>query len=150
MYFYAYQFVQEKASAEDIVDEVFEHLWNNFSTLMQDRSPVPLLYSLVRNRCIDQLRHKEVHSKYEAYVQSTTVEEEDATDEEQIMEDYGRVMALIADLPPRTRSVFEACYVQGRKYREVGEEMGITTNTVKTLISRALAFVRNGVKEHEK
>ena len=56
-------------------------------------------------------------------------------------------MSAINQLPPQTRKVFEACFLHGKKYKEVAEEMDITINTVKTHISRALSFIRSKTGE---
>ena len=39
------------------------------------------------------------------------------------------------------------CVVEGKKYKEVAEELDITVNTVKTHITRALKFLRDELQE---
>ena len=114
---------------------------------MGDVSPLPLLYSLVRNSCIDYLRHCDVKSRYASNISQTAENWEESNDDEDHQERISKVMSAINQLPPQTRKVFEACFLHGKKYKEVAEEMDITINTVKTHISRALAFIRSKTGE---
>ena len=57
LYFYALNLVNNQECADDIVEDTFSYLWENYDTVVGDVSPLPLLYSLVRNSCIDYLRH---------------------------------------------------------------------------------------------
>lgn len=143
LYFYASNFINDQACAEDIVEDTFSYLWENYEAIVKDSSPVPLLYSLVHNRCIDHLRHLEVRNKYETtLLQSPEIWEDDDDDQTKHQERIDQVMIAVEELPPQTRKVFESCFLQGKKYKEVGEELNITINTVKTHISRALAYIR--------
>lgn len=51
-------------------------------------------------------------------------------------------MKSIELLPLQTRKVFNECFLKGRKYKDVAEELQISVNTVKTHITRALQFLR--------
>ena len=39
------------------------------------------------------------------------------------------------------------CFVEGRKYKDVADEMEISVNSLKTHISRGLKFLRNELRE---
>lgn len=143
LYFYAFNLINSQACAEDIVEDTFSYLWENYDTVVGDISPLPLLYSLVRNKCIDHLRHCDVKNKYECHISLSPEQWEDNDDDEHHQERIAKVMSAINLLPPQTRKVFEACYLHGKKYKEIAEEMNITVNTVKTHLSRALSFIRS-------
>lgn len=143
LYFYALNIVNNPECAEDIVEDTFGYLWENYDRVVGDASPLPLLYSLVRNSCIDHLRHCDVKSRYESNITQTARVWEENMEDEEHQERISKVMSAITQLPPQTRKVFEACFLHGKKYKEVAEEMDISINTVKTHISRALAFIRS-------
>lgn len=142
LYFYAFNLVNDQECAEDIVADTFSYLWENYDTVVGDISPLPLLYSLIRNSCIDHLRHRDVQSRYASNISQNPEYWMESNDDEEHQERISRIMAAINQLPPQTRKVFEACFLHGKKYKETAEEMDITVNTVKTLISRALSFIR--------
>lgn len=143
LYFYALNLINDQASAEDIVEDTFSYLWENYDKIVKDISPLPLLYSLIRNSCIDHIRHCEVRSRYESNISSINSEDWEDDNDESHHERISQIMAAVDQLPPQTRKVFEACFLHGKKYKEVGDEMDITVNTVKTYISRALSFIRS-------
>lgn len=144
LYFYILNIINDAEHAEDIAEDVFTQVWERFDTLVSEDKPIaPLLYALARNNCIDYLRHLDVQNRYEESVLSENIgfDEDDDTHLERI----AAIMRCIDRLPPQTRKVFEACYIDGKKYKEVSEEMDISVNTIKTYVIRALAFIRNEV-----
>ena len=42
-----------------------------------------------------------------------------------------------------SKEILEACYIQGKKYKEVAEEMKISISTVKKHMVRALKILRD-------
>ena len=48
----------------------------------------------------------------------------------------------IAKMPERTQHILEQCYYNRHTYKEVAEEMGITTEGIKKQIARAMAQLR--------
>lgn len=63
LYYYCFQFVVDEETSKDIVNDVFEKIWSQCNEL----NPGTLssyLYTLVRNRCLDYLRHRKVEQQY--------------------------------------------------------------------------------------
>jgi RNA polymerase sigma-70 factor (family 1) len=143
LYYFACSIINDTTSAEDIVEDVFSNLWENYDDL-EDKSPIlPFLYSSTRNRCIDYLRHCDVKDRFrEVYIER--LNDENDMEDESLMhhERIEHIMGAIQTLSPQARKVFEACFLYGKKYKEVGEEMNISVNTVKTYVARALLYIR--------
>lgn len=139
LYCHALSFVRDKEQARDIVMDTYEYLWNNFHKIDLSGSLRPLLYTLTGNRCIDFLRHEKSKRRYLEH-------RETVLQEAGVYRDYGeviqKVMAAIDELPPQMALVFKECFIEGKKYKEVGEELNISVNTVKWHITRALAELR--------
>lgn len=53
-------------------------------------------------------------------------------------EEYQRVLSAIRNLPPRTREAFELHRFGNLTYQAIGQRMGITKESVKDLMHRAL------------
>ena len=45
-------------------------------------------------------------------------------------------------LPEQVKAVFKMCFLDGKKYREVADELGISINTVKAHVKKALRLLR--------
>ena len=58
-----------------------------------------------------------------------------------------RMWVEISRLPRRCRRILLMGKVQGKKYSEIAREMGISENTVRNQMAKALKTVREGVKK---
>lgn len=147
LYLHALSFVREEEDAKDIVNDVFEYLWNHYDQIDISVSVNPLLYRLVRNRSLDFLRHEKTVEKFRVYQSFFSLEQaEDYKEYEELIQ---KVMALIESMPPQTRMVFMKCFVERKKYKEAGDELNISVNTVKTHISKALRILREQFSDEE-
>lgn len=145
LFVYALQLINDEEECHDIVNSAYECVWSNFDTM--ERSTVKaFLYASVKNRCIDYLRHRDVHSQYVAFCQEEYSEEADGEDSALDL-DYRilRIREMIPSLPATTRHILEACYFQQKKYREVAEELNISSSAVKKQLSKALQMLREKI-----
>ena len=72
-------------------------------------------------------------------------EQPEAFDERELQEYellIERIHHAVEELPAQTRNVFKMCFLEGKKYQEVGVEFGITVNTVKAHVMKALRLLR--------
>ena len=132
---YAFRFLGESAVADDIVQECFIRLYEKRFTL-KDVSPGALLYVMVRNSCLNYLRHK-LHTEQgvPAYIPA------DLTPEDHLMyEDLrNEIKRVMRKLPPRCREVFYMSRFEGLNTREIAERTGTSSQNVEKHIARALA-----------
>jgi RNA polymerase sigma-70 factor (ECF subfamily) len=62
---------------------------------------------------------------------------------------YKDLMALITELPPGFRTVFNMYAIEGYSHKEIAEILGITESTSRTQLSRARIWLQNKIKERE-
>ena len=139
LFYHAFSFLNDEEEAKDVVNDVFERVWMNFEKLEFSSSLVPLLYTLVRNRCVSLIRHKKVKERFsrEIEVELEDHEEESVEYEMQIE----KLRHLIELLPAQTKNVFKKCFLEGKKYQEAADDLGISINTVKTHVNKALRIL---------
>lgn len=141
LYYYALNIINNDEDAKDIVSNVFEYILLNNRSIDTSTSITPLLYKLVKSKCVDLLRRQGVKEKYDAYILSESdVSEEYVYEEHDLM--INNILDTIDSFPPQTRIVFRLCFLQGKKYKEIAEELDISTNTVKAHIMKALQLLR--------
>lgn len=144
LFYCALDIVNDEAAARDIVSDVFTDLWEKFRNLHRENFD-GFLYTTVRNRSIDYLRHVSVAREYEKlFLQEECEWEETEEDQE---ENIQRIYDIMDQFTPRTRTIFEECYFNGKKYQEVAEEMGISTAAVHKHIVKAFATFRREFSE---
>lgn len=67
------------------------------------------------------------------------------------VEDYeasvAKLREKLGELPDKQREVVVKCFMEGKMYKEVAGELGISLNTVKTHLQRALKFLRDELQD---
>ena len=135
--FYAMSLVNDLDASKDIVHDVFLSLWNHRSTIDFSRPVYPYLLSLTRNRALNYLEHKKIqnnHARQHLADDPTYTLSDDPTREE-LLE---RILSRIERLPERCSQVMKLSFIECKKYKEIAEELNITSGTLKNYISNIL------------
>lgn len=143
---YVYGFVKSEEAAKDIVHDAFLTLWNNRGRVDTSYSLKAYLFTLSQNYALNYLRHRRVVVANEREIGEWF---ESAPGE---WNEYEWRLACLAEklpeLPEKQREVLHKCIIEGKKYKEVAEELGVSPNTVKTHITRALKFLRDEIPDN--
>lgn len=141
---FAMKYVHDLDMAKEIVHDVFVIIWEKFESLPADTNYRSYLFTSVRNRCLNHLRDTR------KVVLMETVPEQSKTEGNQSLEAAELEQAIafaIESLPDRCRMVFELNRNEGLKYAEIADKMMISVKTVEAQMSKALALLRNHLKE---
>ena len=140
---YALHYLQDADLAEDIVQESYTALWEKLQEGTHILNRKSYLYMMVRNRCLDHLRKKGIPTEslkpYDTY---GIIDDDDAQERSQT---EARLWTAIDSLPEKCREVFILSKRDGLKYEEIAEELGLSLNTVRNQISKALKVLKEGV-----
>lgn len=139
LFYCALDIVGDEDTAKDIVSDVFTDLWEDFSKKKKNNMEA-YLYTTVRNRSIDYLRHTAVMRQYEKLFLQEEIAYEETPEEQE--EKINRVYVILNQLTPKTREIFEQCFFKGRKYQEVADELGVSVAAVHKHIVKAFATFR--------
>ena len=124
---------------EDIVQEVFYHfIKNDAYRQLKPETLSTYLFRCVKNACLNKIRDQKEFAQAE-FLRYDAVEEEAMTVSLELIK---AIRQAIEELPRKTRMVVEAIVVEGKKYKETAEELGVSVNTVKTLLSGGLKQLR--------
>lgn len=137
---YACQLIGDMDEAKDIVSGVMQKAWERFGTDGEE-TRAPWLYTATRNAVLNRLKHLKVEQgRMDAVIRTTQA---DAAEDYRHHERLLQTAEHIADrLGEPTRTILRRCYWERKTYAQVAEEMGISPNTVKKHISKALATLR--------
>jgi len=151
LFYYAAKFVDDD-QAKDLVQDTFVKLWSDQS-LVITKSLNALLFTAVRNRCLQQLEKQKVRNRYAESTRLVLQMEELQfyMDErssliEQEMED--KLNEVLNRLPDRCREIFKMSRFENKKNREIAEELDISVKAVEKQISKALATIRQEMKDY--
>ncbi len=139
---YAFTFVKDKSTAEDIVSETFYTIYSKRSKLSKVERVKSYLFKSVHNNCLYHLREqKEDAYNFDLY-QEPIADIKNAMDEIIIKEIGTELDQAIEALPEQQRKVFCLKYISKKKNREVAQELNLSIKTIEMHMGLALKTLR--------
>lgn len=149
MFRFAKEYVLFDEDAENIVQDVFLLLWEKREVLDIQISLVSYLFALVKNKSLDYLRHKVIADEYKQELSAKLTALEllnySFTSDEEIEQ---ILMTAINKLPERCRQVFLKSRIEGKRNREIANELNLTVSTVENQMTVALRKLRVELKDY--
>ena len=142
----AIRFVEDEETARDIIQECFLRFWEK-RELLSAVSVTSLLFAMVRNGCLNYLKHLSIVEKHQIeYLASIDGEERlyyadftlDAEHKLLYDELQEQINLVIGQLPERSREIFLMSRFKGLKNREIADKLQISTTAVEKHIAKAL------------
>jgi RNA polymerase sigma-70 factor (ECF subfamily) len=148
--------VHDIGDAEDIVSEAFVSFWE----IMKKNEivhPLTFLFSIVKNKSIDYLRHEIV--RQEALVTmseigmrelNTRISTLEACDPEEIysQEVMEILETTLKSLPKKSREIFKMSRYRNLSRNEIAVELNMTTKGVEYHLSKVLKALRVSLKDY--
>jgi len=141
--------VGDRATAEDVVQDVFARLHARRAEAPAGTDPLPYIRAAVLNGCRSQLRRRAVAQRF-AGLNSRLFEQvtQDSAEQEMIRsQERAQVLAALAALPLRRREVLVLRYYVGLSESEIASVLGISPGTVKSTAARGLAALARRLGE---
>jgi RNA polymerase sigma-70 factor (ECF subfamily) len=139
------------AEAEEVLQEIFLHVWNHSDRYDAGRSSVSSwLILIARSRAIDRLRNRKVVERTHDAA-ALALPREDASSEGPdavfVRERRQRVRQELDLLPVEQREVLEMAFYEGLSQSEIAERAALPLGTVKTRILLGMKKLRNGLRQ---
>lgn len=146
---YAYRFVNDDDTAEEIVQELFYKLWEKRFELQVTSSLKSYLFSAVHNRCLKYIEHRNVETRYKNYylLHGSEIDNE-PQQSSNVTELQGIIERTLDSLPERCSRIFRLNRFEGLKYIEIAEKLSISIKTVEANMGKALKQLRRNLKQY--
>ena len=141
------RYIQDTEVVQDIVQDCFAVLWEKHSSVsVLSVSVSSFLFAMVRNGCLNHIKHEQVIQRYEIEYQSFAEGEERLyhidfgleVEHKRLYEELKEKITQVVDqLPERCREVFIRIREEKQSYAQVAEELGISTKTVDAQLQKA-------------
>jgi RNA polymerase sigma-70 factor (ECF subfamily) len=151
---YARNIVHNQESAEDLVMDIFVRIWEKPDKLVISTSISGYLYQSVHNHCLNFLTRKQ---KQFSELNAETINRLNALVPQDhssdplsginIVELTKRIELGIENLPQECRKIFLMSRTDDLSHKEIAAILGISENTVKVQIYRALLKMHSVLKE---
>lgn len=147
--YFAMRFLKSREYAEDIFQDAFAVVWQGRRFINPDASFSAYLYTIVRNRILNQLRDLSNQDKLREQILSQAVNYTNETKDEIIANDLRQFISrALQQLTPRQREIFQMSRERQMSYREIAEVLGISVNTVQESISISLRTLRTYLEKN--
>ena len=134
-----------KEKASDLSQEAFIKLWQNCAKVSPEKAK-SYVYKVATNLFLNDVAHQKVVFNYRRI---TTIGIEKQNPEFLLEEkEYGeKLKTALSELTELQRTAFLMSRVEGKKYREIAEVLGISEKAAGKRISDALETLRVHIKE---
>jgi len=153
---YAVSFVSLNEIAEDIVTDVFLKMWEKREDLVITESVTSYLFRAVKNSCINYLEReknrKQTVSENEVNLLNLKIRYP-ISDSYPLSDLIGQELERkinfeIKKLPEQCAEIFRLSRMEELSHKEIADKLGISENTVKVQIYRALIKLRSGLEDY--
>ncbi|HMI07773.1 MAG TPA: sigma-70 family RNA polymerase sigma factor [Flavobacterium sp.] len=130
--------------ANDMAQDAFIKLWENCGNVPPEKAK-SFLYTVANNATLNQIAHQKVVLEY---VKNSGSEHPTSESPEFIMEEDQfkvKLQNAIGNLSEAQRTAFLLHRIEGKKYAEIGEMLGIGIKAVEKRISGALVSLRKEI-----
>ena len=143
LYNFAHWRTQDRASAEDLVQETYVKALRGFSSFKQGTNFRAWMYKILRNTFLTMKAGLKA---------SVSLDSDDETVEPAVPEtpesallaraEQETIQTALEELPVKFREIILLCDLEEMSYREIGETLGIPMGTVMSRLSRARKAMR--------
>lgn len=141
--YFAMRFLKSREYAEDVFQDAFTVVWQSRRFINPDASFSSYLYTIMRNRILNQLRNTANEEKLKESILSQALDYTEDTKREVMLNDLKSLIShALQQLTPRQREIFEMSREAQLSHKEIADKLGISVNTVQEHISISLKLIR--------
>lgn len=140
----AYRLLDDRAAAEDIVQDVFCKLWEKKNELHHITSLKSYLFRMVINECLNYIRkNKAILAREDSYSAFPDIADNATINNLNVKELEKKVESAVRELPPVCKKVFMLSRYEQFSYKQIAAELNISVKAVEKHIIRALKSLRD-------
>lgn len=141
--YFAMRFLKSREYAEDVFQDAFTVVWQSRRFINPDASFSSYLYTIMRNRRLNQLRNAANEEKLKESILSQALDYTEDTKRKVMLNDLKSLIShALQQLTPRQREIFEMSREAQLSHKEIADKLGISVNTVQEHISTSLKLIR--------
>lgn len=146
--YFGNRILQDKFATEDLVQDIFVKLWHKNEDFNSLESIKSFLYVSVRNACLNYLEKAKVKTKHADYMMAQGQATEETILHSIIEAEILReIFDTVDTLPEQCRKVIRMTFEEGKKPKEIADELGITVSTVNNQKMRGLGLLKKRLSD---
>jgi RNA polymerase sigma-70 factor (ECF subfamily) len=150
MFLTASRVLRSQEEASDLVHDVFLTLWNRRNDINIVGSLSAYLHTSVRYKAISLIQRNLNRSNYLTLLNETAVHHlNDDPDSLMHLKQLREVVNnVVIGMPPKMQMAYRLSREKHFSHKQIGEQMGISPETVKKHIQNALEIIRIAIADH--
>lgn len=141
--YFAIKHIGDRQESEDMASFAFQQAWNRRREFNDFPSFRSFLYTTVRNKCLDHLKHQRVKTTNEPALRAAFDEPEEWADAKIVeAESLSLIYREIERLPGHHRDMIKLSFLEELTTDEIASRLGISSAHVRTARARAIAALR--------
>ena len=140
---YIYFMCSDQGLAEDVAQDTFIKLWDNRGSIVLSTVKA-YLYTIARNLTLNQIKRNKL--KYNFIAQTEFGKNNESPEFELEQKEFKeKLEEAIASIPEGNREVFLMNRIEGMKYLEIAERLGLSVKAIEKRMSKALKVLREKI-----
>ncbi len=140
---FCYSILKSKTDCQEILQDTFLKLWQSRKKFDEVQTVNGLIYRIAKNLTLNKIRRKSGQPKYFEIIQEDDLTL-NQTENDVLFHEMREILdTAIEALPPMRQKIFRLSREHGLTNEEIGDQLNISVNTVKTQLRKALSFLRN-------
>ena len=141
--YFALKFLKSDEYAEDVLQDVFTHIWTGRRMINPDVPFSSYLYTIVKNRVLNELRNLQKQNMLREHILIHSLDYSEATMHQILNDDLHHIIhQAMSTMTPRQREVFLLSREGQLSYKEIAGKLNISVNTVHEHITSSLNLIR--------
>ena len=154
---YAYYYVNNSSTSEDIVHDALLYFWENKSSIPQETDVIGYILLTIKNKCLNYLKHLSIEQEYsehcanlqewEITIRIQTLENDSY--DSIFLEDVQKILKqALAKLLDKTREIFVLHRLKNKPRKEIASILGVSLQKVDYHINKAINLLSYELKDY--
>ena len=131
------------------MQSTFLNVWEKKETLSIRTAVKPYLYAMVRNACLNVIKHEKIKQKHAVEELAIGIHSYDSVSHTVAGSELElKIQQAMEKLPEQCRLVFKLSRFEELKYSEIADQLNISIKTVENHMGKALKIMREQLKDY--
>lgn len=154
---YAYYYVNDEPTAEDMTHDALLYYWENRYKLAADMDVLGYILQSVKNKCLNYLKHVQVEWEYSKNCANLYDWEIDMRIQTLESESYATIFTKdilkiveesLVELPEQTRDIFLLNRLENKSRKEIAQLLGVSQQKIDYHINKANDHLKYRLKDY--
>jgi len=142
VYPFILKFVKDTQLAEDLTQDIMIKVWLKRDTIFDFKSVDSYILAMSKNHVMDHFKRLAKEKSYQDEIWAMMPQSEENVTSKIIHHELSmKLEEVVNELPPRQQEIYNMKY-EGDSLQEISAKLGISRNTAKNHLSRALKVIR--------